>query len=595
MVRVEIVLLTSVLVALLIAVAGARVVRFTRWLALAGPVLAAVAGAQVMLGGAGGSWSSDWLGAGGLTVGYGLDTLAAVMLVVVGVVAAMVVVFSVGYMAEDRSQPRYFALISLFTAAMSGLVVSDSLLGLFIAWELVGACSFLLIGFWFTKPSAARAAVKAFLTTRVGDVGLLLALALLWRETGTLAIAEVLQAVPTLAPGTVTAAALLLFVGAAGKSAQFPLHIWLPDAMEGPTPVSALIHAATMVAAGVFLVARMWPVFAASEAALGVVLVIGTITAFGAATVAVTQTDIKRVLAYSTVSQLGFMFAALGAGAWVAAMFHLVTHAAFKSLLFLASGSIIHGSGTQDLREMGGLGRVMRVTAATWVVGVLALAGVPPLAGFFSKDAILHEVWLASPVAGVVLFAASALTAFYAARATRLALAGAYRGDGHPHESPAVMTAPLVVLAVLAAALGAGSGWFFHELGGHGGVDAVVAVVSTLIAIGAGLAGWRLATPEAPADRVPGVPARMWSAASAAYGIDGLVMRAIGPILAGAEGLAEGFDRRVVDGAVNGVGQLARRVGKWSTALQSGEASLYAAYVGFGAVLLVSLALWLGQ
>ncbi|MBN2248343.1 MAG: NADH-quinone oxidoreductase subunit L [Coriobacteriia bacterium] len=597
-----------VVVALVIAAAGRRPVGFTRWLALIGPALATFAGIQALLsaepaghGGAAAeatSVAADWLSAasGSIEIGLAIDPLAAVMLAVVGVVAGMVVIFSVGYMAEDRSQARYFALLSAFTAAMSMLVLSTSLVGLFVAWELVGACSYLLIGFWFTKPSAARAAIKAFLVTRIGDVGLLLALALLWRETGALSISGVLEAAPALAPATVTTVALLLFVGAAGKSAQFPLHIWLPDAMEGPTPVSALIHAATMVAAGVFLLARMAPLFDLSETARLVVLVIGTVTALGAATVAVTQTDIKRVLAYSTISQLGFMFAALGTGAWVAAMFHLVTHAAFKSLLFLASGSVIHGSGTQDLREMGGLGKAMPVTTVTWAIGVAALAGLPPLAGFFSKDAVIDAVWMHAPVAGVALFVASALTALYAARATRLAFTGEFRGTGHPHESPVVMTAPLVVLATAAVTLGAASWWFADLFGGHAGLALPVAVASTVIAVVAALAGWRLfgagpAADERLADALGG----LWRAARSAYGIDTLAMRAAAGIERASATIAERFDRRIVDGAVNGVAWLARRIGREFNELQSGEGQLYAALVGAGAVLLVSLALWLGR
>ena len=601
------VIVVPVVLALVIAAAGSRAVGATRWLAAVGPALAAWAGAERLVAASAGghgaaspvaaeSWVWLTTAGGAIEVGLAADPLAAVMLVVVGVVAAMVVVFSVGYMADDPSQPRYFALLSAFVAAMTGLVLSSSLVGLFVAWELVGACSYLLIGFWFTKASAARAAVKAFLVTRIGDVGLLLALALLWRETGTLSIDGVLAAVPGLAPGVVTASALLLFVGAAGKSAQFPLHIWLPDAMEGPTPVSALIHAATMVAAGVFLVARTWPLFDASATAQTVVLVIGTITALGAATIAVPQTDIKRVLAYSTISQLGFMFAALGVGAWVAAFFHLVTHAAFKALLFLASGSVIHGSGTQDLREMGGLGRAMPVTAATWAIGVAALAGLPPLAGFFSKDAVLEAVWTHAPVAGVALFVASALTAFYSFRATRLAFAGEFRGSGHPHESPLAMKVPLIVLSAGAIGLGGASWWFAELFGGHAGLVLPIAVASSVIAAGAALAGWSLyRSGPAADDRLARSFGGLWKAASAAYGVDAGAMRLAADIEAGAGVASERFDRRVIDGAVGGVVWLARRIGREFNELQSGESQLYAALVGAGAVLLASLALWLGR
>ncbi len=529
-----------------------------------------------------------------MEVGPALDAVSAVMLLVVGVVAAMVIVFSVGYMAEDRSQARYFALLSAFTGAMSGLVVARSLLELFIAWELVGACSYLLIGFWFHKPSAARAAVKAFLVTRVGDVGLLLALALLWKETGTLGLAEVMQAVPTLEAGTITTIALLLFVGAAGKSAQFPLHIWLPDAMEGPTPVSALIHAATMVAAGVFLVVRTWPVFEASPTARLVVLVIGCVTALGAAAAAIPQTDIKRVLAYSTISQLGFMFAALGAGAWQAAFFHLVTHAAFKSLLFLGSGSVIHGAGTQDLREMGGLRKAMPVTAVAWTIGIVALTGLPPLAGFFSKDAIVDSVLSAAPAAGVALLLASACTALYAFRATRLAFAGTFRGAGHPHESPMTMTLPLAVLAVLAAGLGAAQGWFAHIFGGHAELALPVALTSTVIAIVFALVGWKVGVPQ-QADGPAAGTAPWWLYVRSGYGVDGLVMRFASWTERSASVAVARFDRAVVDGAVMSVPKAVRALGRVVNDMQTGEGPLYASLTAVGALLLVAIALWVGR
>ena len=323
------------------------------------------------------------------------------MLLVVGTVALMVMVFSIGYMAEDPGRVRYFALLSAFTGSMTLLVIGDSFATLFIGWELVGACSYLLIGFWYQKPSAMKAAVKAFLTTRVGDVGLLFGLAVLWSATGSLGYTRVMEGLPQMAPPVVTTAAVLLAIGAIGKSAQFPLQIWLPDAMEGPTPVSALIHAATMVAAGVFLVARVWPLFEAAPAARTLLLAVGLISALGAALAAIPQRDIKKVLAYSTISQLGFMFAALGVGAWAFAFFHLMTHAAFKALLFLTSGSVIHGSGTQDMREMGGLRKEMPFTFAAWLVGMFALVGFWPMSGFFSKDAILDAVWLAVPIAGL--------------------------------------------------------------------------------------------------------------------------------------------------------------------------------------------------
>jgi NADH-quinone oxidoreductase subunit L len=527
-----------------------------------------------------------------------MTALSAIMLCVVGVVASAVIVFSIGYMKGERGWVRYFAVLSLFTAAMNALVLSDSLVGLFIGWELVGVCSFLLIGFWYEKPSAADAARKAFLVTRIGDAGLLLGMALLWQATGTLQISSVLALVGTLGAGVTTAAALLLFAGAVGKSAQFPLHVWLPDAMEGPTPVSALIHAATMVAAGVFLVARMWPLFAASPTALNVVLVIGTFTALGAATIAVGQNDIKKVLAYSTISQLGFMFAALGAGAWVAALFHLVTHAAFKALLFLTSGSVIHGSGTQDLREMGGLWRKMPVTAACWMAGALALAGIPPLAGFFSKDAVIAAVLHASPVAGVALVIASVLTGLYVGRSTQLAFFGKHRGTGHVHESPAVMTGPLVVLALLAVGLGFTATAFGTLLGAeHEAISipvAVTSVIAALVGLAAGGLGW--SHDPAAENAFPTWMERIWGAARGGYGFDRLLERVfVRPVMASAM-LAYAFvDRIVIDGIAEGSGRVAKRIGEAFSALQNGDVQFYTALVGLGTVLVIAATIWLGR
>jgi NADH-quinone oxidoreductase subunit L len=543
--------------------------------------------------------SVEWLSnssAGGLAVGWAVDGLTSVMLVVVGVVATLVVMFSVGYMHGENGLPRYYAALCLFTAAMSMLVVADGLLGLFIGWELVGACSYLLIGFWFTRPAAAKAAVKAFLTTRVGDVGLLLALALLWREVGDLSYAAVFAAAPTLTPAVVTAASLLLLVGAVGKSAQFPLQIWLPDAMEGPTPVSALIHAATMVAAGVFLVARAWPLFSLSPDALAVTLAIGGVTAVGAAGAALVQSDIKKVLAYSTISQLGFMFAALGVGAWGAAAFHLVTHAAFKALLFLGSGSVIHGSGSQELEEMGGLFRKMPVTGTTWLIGAGALAGLPPLAGFFSKDEILHDVAGAEPAWAAILFGASLLTAFYVARTTRLAFFDAYRGSGHPHEGGWSMRVPLIVLAVFAAGIGFAGASLADVVGAHhGSLDITVALASTLLALVGLIAGWKVSANGASTlERPPfaRVSALMRSGWAADATVDRLVLK---PVMFISNLLYGLVDRKVVDGVAEGAAPGARGVGRFFTSLQSGDAQWYATMLGAGAVALLALVSYIGR
>ena len=588
-----------VLVGVIVALAGKRAVGITQWFAALAPISAGLVG-LAGLSGQSVELSTPWLMQAGNSIdtGIAVDGLSAIMLIVVGVVATMVVVFSVGYMAHDESRARYFALLALFTAAMSLLVMSTSLVTLFIGWELVGACSYLLIGFWYRKASAAKAAMKAFLTTRVGDVGMLVGLALLWKTTGSLDIATVTGAAPGLAAGTATLAALLLFMGAAGKSAQFPLHIWLPDAMEGPTPVSALIHAATMVAAGVFLIARMWPVFDASETARAVVLWTGTFTAIFAATIACVQTDIKKVLAFSTISQLGFMFAALGAGAWGAAMFHLVTHAAFKSLLFLGSGSVIHGTKTQDIREMGGLARFMPITAATWIVGAVALAGVPPLSGFFSKDAVLASVLHASPAAAYVLFAASLLTAFYAFRVTSLTFFGKVRGTTAAHESPISMTAPLVVLAVLAASLGFMGNRIMDTLGlepevlsfAVAGVSVMVAVLGLCSACALYVNGLGQATRLIERfSALHGLLLRGW-------GVDALVHRVfVVPVVRFAGGLYVWIDRLIIDRAVEGVGTGSRFIGRVMADLQSGETDVYASLAAVGFIVLMGIVLWIGR
>ncbi len=592
-------LVVAVLAATLGRALGTRVALLAA-LAPAWVLAVGVAASARVLGGEEGvlaSGSVEWLGAG-LTAGWAIDGLTALMLVVVGLVALLVVVFSHGYLCADEALPRYFGALALFTAAMSTLVIADGFLGLFIGWELVGVCSYLLIGFWFTKPEASAAAVKAFLTTRVGDVGLLLALALLWREVGDLSYAAVFAAVPQLNAATVSAVAVLLLVGAAGKSAQFPLHIWLPDAMEGPTPVSALIHAATMVAAGVFLLARAWPIVGASADAQMLILVIGGFTALAAAGAAGAQRDIKAVLAYSTISQLGFMFAAIGAGAWVVAMFHLVTHAAFKALLFLGAGSVIHATGSQRLEAMGGLARKMPLTTTTWLIGAGALAGIPPLAGFFSKDEVLHAVVGADLGWGVMLFAASALTAFYVARTTVLVFFGSYRGAGEPHEGGWDLRVPLVVLAVAAAGLGFAGGPISELAGGHHGeIDLLVASIATAlailgIAVGA-LSAWR---PKHGADvtKLAFVGPLRW--ARNGWGFDEIVALFITrPACVTARAFDRIVDRGLIDRAVDGVGAFARLVGRGYSALQGGDTQWYATMLGAGTVALLALVAYLGR
>ncbi|HEY1490378.1 MAG TPA: NADH-quinone oxidoreductase subunit L, partial [Verrucomicrobiae bacterium] len=451
-------------------------------------------------------FSFNWIQFGGqwMDIGWVLDPLTAIMLMMVTFVSMLIFIFSIGYMAHDENFMRFFCFLALFAAGMLGVVIANNLLLFFVSWEIVGLTSYLLIGFWYHKPSASAAAKKAFITTRIGDLGLLLGMVWLYAQTGTLsfytpehtgclesaALNTMLGAAPVAGFAVATAIGLLIFLGAVGKSGQVPLHVWLPDAMEGPTPVSALIHAATMVAAGVFLVARVYPLMAAGAApveqgapvttALTVVTWIGAVTAIFAATIAVAQNDIKRILAYSTVSQLGYMMMGLGLGGVAVGMFHLITHAFFKALLFLGSGSVIHGCHEeQDVRKMGGLKKFMPVTFAVYAVGMLALAGFPLFfSGFWSKDEILHSAhnWPVSHIPFLLGCTGALFTAFYMTRQVALVFFGSYRGhqeeSGHghtalahshssseshshdPHESPAVMTVPLIILAGFAILLG---------------------------------------------------------------------------------------------------------------------------------------------
>jgi NADH-quinone oxidoreductase subunit L len=423
-------------------------------------------------------------------LGWLLDPLTAVMLVMVTLVGLLIFIYSTGYMADDENFTRFFCFLSLFAGAMLGVVIANSLLLLFMCWEIVGLTSYLLIGFWYQKPEAAAAAKKAFIVTRIGDLALFLGMMWLYSLSGTLvfydngagclehsAVAVMVARTAALGLTASSGIGLLIFCGAAGKSGQVPLHVWLPDAMEGPTPVSALIHAATMVAAGVFLVARVYPLMAAivgggTSAALQVVAWVGAITALFAACIAVAQDDIKRILAYSTISQLGYMMMGLGVGGVAVGMFHLITHAFFKALLFLGAGSVIHGcGGEQDIRRMGGLRKLMPITFATYAVGMLALCGVPLFSGFWSKDEILHAAhgWSLSAAPFYMGAAAALLTAFYMTRQVCYVFFGQMRrakeavphhaAEGHGisgnvHESPGVMTWPLIILAVFAALLG---------------------------------------------------------------------------------------------------------------------------------------------
>ncbi|MDX1975458.1 MAG: NADH-quinone oxidoreductase subunit L [Rickettsiales bacterium] len=425
---------------------------------------------------------ASWITSGDFTVNWTLrvDALTAVMLVVVTWVSSVVHVYSVGYMSHDEHQPRFMAYLSLFTFFMLMLVTSDNLVQLFLGWEGVGLCSYLLIGFWYKKPEAVAAAIKAFLVNRVGDLGFALGIFAVYVIFGTVYFDGIFAAAAEKADSTLvfigmefhalTLACILLFIGAMGKSAQLSLHTWLPDAMEGPTPVSALIHAATMVTAGVFMVARCSPLFEQSAVALEVVCVIGALTAFFAATVGLVQNDIKRVIAYSTCSQLGYMFFACGVGAYAAAIFHLMTHAFFKALLFLGAGSVIHGmSGEQDMRKMGGIWKMMPITYAFMWIGSLALAGIPWFAGYYSKDMILEAAYAFGGVghfAFALGVAAAFMTAFYSCRLLFMTFHGTSRASAdvlhHVHESPPIMLRPLILL-VLGALFSGAIG--YHALG----------------------------------------------------------------------------------------------------------------------------------
>ncbi len=559
--------------------------------AMAGALLLALGALDRSLALPGGRWTSDFtwlrLGNGALRLGWLLDPLAGFMLVMVAAIGLLIFVFSLGYMKEDANAARFFCFLSLFAAAMLGLVLAGSLLLLFVCWELVGVASYLLIGFWFDRPAAAAAAKKAFIITRIGDLGLLLGILWLYDSSGTLLFYDggrgcleaaslgALAGTPTVGGLAVsTAIGLLIFCGAIGKSGQFPLHVWLPDAMEGPTPVSALIHAATMVAAGVFLIARVYPLMAADQAlsgaplhALTVVAAVGAFTALLGAAIACAQSDLKRVLAFSTISQLGYMMLALGVGSWVAAIFHLLTHACFKALLFLGAGSVIQAAHhEQDMRRLGGLGRRMRLTFAAFGVGMMALAGVPFLfSGFWSKEAILGaaRAWPVSPLPLWVALGGVVLTAFYMTRLTSEVFLGRPRSDAadQARESPPVMTIPLVVLAVGAIGLGflgtPGHPWLQSRLTGapwRGRGDWGLTTISiVLVAAGLG-AGWALygrrtrVEAEAP-DPLDAAAPGVFAALRRRLGFDELYAATAGRLMGWLADGADLLDRRVWAGS----------------------------------------------
>ena len=570
----------------------------------------------------------EWFTAGELSVGWGtiVDPLSTVMLALVTFVSVAVQVYSLGYMRRadgrrHRDDPRigwYFAAHSLFTASMLTIVLADNLLVLYVAWELVGLCSYLLIGYWYERRSAAEAAKKAFITTRLGDVGLLIGILLLVAETGnatgaaTFDIGTILELVTAgaLDSTIVTASAFLIFLGAMGKSAQFPLHVWLPDAMEGPTPVSALIHAATMVTAGVFLVARLFPLYEAVQSAQLAIAIVGIVTALMGASMALVATDLKRILAFSTMSHLGFMMLALGAGGFTAAIFHLLMHGVAKAMLFLSAGSIMHSMNDEtDIRKMGGLRKRMPVTAGAFIIGALALAGIPPLSAFWSKDEMLLAVQGGlNPIFLVLFLVAIVLSALYMARAILVVFFGPLdRDNARVHESPAIMSWPLIVLGALSLAIGfialplgggfEGIGSFLFEAS-HGPHEFEFSVLWSLVGIvlvGGGLvAGWALyAGPRERVDRIRERAGGLHRLLAERYYLDPIYQFVIDRFVLAMGRILAVFDRRFVnDVGVNGPGVVIVETGKRLRYHVTGLFADYGAAMA-GGVALIALLMWL--
>ena len=548
-----------------------------------------------------------WIGVGEFKIDVAafIDPLSSVMLLVVTVVGTLIFVFANGYMAHDQGFPRFFTWFSLFVFAMLILVMADNYLLMFVGWEGVGLCSYLLIGYWFQNTAPQKAANKAFWMNRIGDWGYTIGMITIFLVFGSLQFTEVFEKVGIATQANLTLICLALFVGATGKSAQLPLYSWLPDAMEGPTPVSALIHAATMVTAGVYLVARSTPLFVAAGPALQVVAVIGALTAIFAATIALVQFDIKRVMAYSTVSQLGYMFLALGVGAPVAAIFHLATHAFFKALLFLGSGSVIHATGNeQDMRKMGGLRRKMPVTYWTMLIAGGALAALPPLAGFWSKDEIVGAAFVSGQtVLWAVGIITAVLTAFYVTRAMWLTFHGEPRDHhlyDHAHESPTVMTLPLILLAVGSATLGILIGFppdqgFIHSFLRLAveveGVEhtaeigtilalAAVSVAAGLLGIAVGFLMYARHRPDPAA--VTRAAGPLYTLLVNKYFVDELYDNRILGLGRAFFGVLWAFDVHVIDGIANGIGRLASIGGGGARRLQTGVVGNYALTVVVG-------------
>ena len=556
-------------------------------------------------------FSREWFTAGDITVAWGIivDPLSVVMLGLVTFVALGIQVYSIGYMRGDPRISWYFAVHSLFAASMLTLVLADNFLLLYVVWELVGFCSYLLIGFWYERRSATEAAKKAFITTRIGDVGLLVGILLLFASTGTFDIGETfsLVAAGEVSRSVVVASTLLIFMGVVGKSAQFPLHVWLPDAMEGPTPVSALIHAATMVVAGVFLLARLFPLYEAVPDVQVAIAGVGLTTALVGGSLALVATDLKRILAYSTISHLGFMVLALGAGGFTAGIFHLVTHGFAKAMLFLCAGAVMHSmNGETDVRKMGGLRSRMPITAAAFTIGALALAGIPPLSGFFSKDEILLAVQENLNPAFLVLFlVAVALSALYMVRALRLVFFGPLsRGNQGVHEAPPVMTGPLVAFGIVTVLVGFIALPLLGDFDGFGSflffgkahdfeLSAVWSTVGTLVAVGSFAAGWALyAGPAATVERLRARFSGAHRAAANGFYIDQGYQWLIDNVTLRLAQLTALFDRLVVnDTGVNGTADTVFQAGARIRYHVTGRFYNYGLGMVMG-VLLVAVLLW---
>ncbi|MBC7742723.1 MAG: NADH-quinone oxidoreductase subunit L [Bdellovibrionaceae bacterium] len=566
-----------------------------------------------------------------VNAGFVVDQISSIMILIITGVGALIHLFSIGYMHHDKGVTKYFAYLNLFIFNMLILVLGDSLLTMFVGWEGVGLCSYLLIGFWFNDSAKAAAGMKAFITNRVGDAAFIIGMFILFMTFGTLNIHELNALAPTALEaswlGAVTLGTLMLFIGATGKSAQIPLYVWLPDAMAGPTPVSALIHAATMVTAGVYMIVRLNPLFISAPNTMMVVAIIGAATAVLAATIGLTQHDIKKVLAYSTVSQLGYMFLAVGVGAFGAGMFHLMTHAFFKALMFLGSGSVIHAMHEeQDIRKMGGLRKYLPITHATFFLGWLAIIGIPPFAGFFSKDEILWKAY-SSSAGHILLWAAgvigAALTAFYMTRLMALTFWGKSRVDKnvHPHESPISMTIPLIILGILSVIggwvgiphvisqyLGEVPNFWEHWLApvirilplapaehgaDHEALEWTLMSVSVGVAAISAISAYIMYTKkEGSADRVAKAFGPVYQLVNKKYLVDEAYFKGlINPLIRGSKNLWYYVDVNIIDKATYKVTDIVRGGGSFVKSLQTGNMQQYAMYIGVGVVVALSFVL----